>query len=62
MSWRDVDWVKYEAAKRGRDAPKHAVRKPAPSDTRALIHAPEQGLAPFLLDPNLLPKRPPGMR
>lgn len=60
-TWRDVDWVQYEAGKRrAANATKSQRQSPAPSDTRALIKMPVDGLAPFLLDPSLLPKRPPG--
>lgn len=50
-----------EVQSRARRKPSERPRVgPVPSDTRALKDKPEGGLADFLRDPNLLPKRPPG--
>lgn len=63
MGWRDTDWAAYEMAKRGiQRAAKSTRQKPSPSDARVLIQVPAEGLAPFLLDRDLLPKKPPGWK
>jgi hypothetical protein len=68
QKWRQIDWVAYGKAKaksQGSTKSQALAKGQRPilaSDAKELVHRPADGLAAFLLDPSLLPKKPPGGR